>query len=191
MRDMDIGEVVRRSGVPASALRYYEEKGLIASQGRRGLRRQYPASVLDRLSMIALGRVAGFSLDEIGLMFGIPLRSSATYSAAGIRNMSPCVSMNGRFVPTAASRFCQLSDDRPRSGTFEVICAFAVAKVRSGSNITCNVLMGATDSEPALVPRNPILSMNLNCRTEYVRRLDPPYSLYLDGANQIFTKAKL
>lgn len=69
MREMDIAEVVRRSGVPASALRYYEEKGLIASQGRRGLRRQYPASVLDRLSMIALGRVAGFSLDEIGLMF--------------------------------------------------------------------------------------------------------------------------
>lgn len=69
MRDMDIGEVVRRSGVPASALRYYEEKGLIASRGRRGLRRQYPASVLDRLSMIALGRVAGFSLDEIGMMF--------------------------------------------------------------------------------------------------------------------------
>lgn len=48
MRDMDIGEVVRRSGVPASALRYYEENGLIASRGRRGLRRQYPASVLDR-----------------------------------------------------------------------------------------------------------------------------------------------
>lgn len=69
MRDMDIAEVVRRSGVPASASRYYEEKGLIASQGRRGLRRQYPASVLDSLSMIALGRVAGFSLDEIVLMF--------------------------------------------------------------------------------------------------------------------------
>ena len=37
---MDIAEVVRRSGVPASTLRYYEEKGLIRSVGRRGLRRQ-------------------------------------------------------------------------------------------------------------------------------------------------------
>jgi DNA-binding transcriptional MerR regulator len=69
MRDMDIAEVARRSGVPASALRYYEEKGLIASHGRRGLRRQYPAAVLDRLSLIALGQAAGFSLDEIGRMF--------------------------------------------------------------------------------------------------------------------------
>jgi DNA-binding transcriptional MerR regulator len=69
MREMDIGEVARRSGVPASALRFYEQKGLIATQGRRGLRRQYPETVLDRLSMIVLGRVAGFSLDEIGLMF--------------------------------------------------------------------------------------------------------------------------
>jgi MerR family regulatory protein len=36
---MDIREVARRSGVPASTLRFYEEKGLIASNGRRGLRR--------------------------------------------------------------------------------------------------------------------------------------------------------
>ncbi|WP_260440806.1 MerR family DNA-binding transcriptional regulator, partial [Pseudomonas aeruginosa] len=39
MRQLDIGEVARRSGVPASTLRYYEEKGLIASSGRHGLRR--------------------------------------------------------------------------------------------------------------------------------------------------------
>lgn len=69
MRDMDIADVSRQSGVPASTLRFYEDKGLIASHGRRGLRRQYAAAVLDRLSLIALGRAAGFSLDEIGLMF--------------------------------------------------------------------------------------------------------------------------
>ena len=38
MRDLDIGEVGRRAGVPPSTLRYYEEKGLIRSVGRRGLR---------------------------------------------------------------------------------------------------------------------------------------------------------
>jgi DNA-binding transcriptional MerR regulator len=69
MRDLDIGEVAKRSGVPASALRFYEQKGLIASVGRRGLRRLFEVSVLERLGMIALGRAAGFSLDEIGLMF--------------------------------------------------------------------------------------------------------------------------
>nr|WP_211242970.1 helix-turn-helix domain-containing protein [Sinimarinibacterium sp. CAU 1509] len=66
---MDIAEVAKQSGVPASTLRFYEDKGLIASHGRHGLRRQYPESVLDRLSLIALGRAAGFALDEIGLMF--------------------------------------------------------------------------------------------------------------------------
>ncbi|PTL82684.1 helix-turn-helix domain-containing protein [Vitiosangium sp. GDMCC 1.1324] len=69
MRDLDITEVAQRSGVPASTLRFYEEKGLIASTGRRGLRRLFDPGVLERLAMIALGRAAGFSLDEIALMF--------------------------------------------------------------------------------------------------------------------------
>lgn len=65
MRNLDIAEVAQRSGIPASALRYYEEKGLIASIGRRGLRRLFDPGVIDRLALIALGRAAGFSLDEI------------------------------------------------------------------------------------------------------------------------------
>jgi DNA-binding transcriptional MerR regulator len=69
MKDLDIGEVSQRSGVPASTLRFYEEKGLIASVGRRGLRRQFDAGVLERLALIALGRAADFSLEEIALMF--------------------------------------------------------------------------------------------------------------------------
>lgn len=66
---MDIAEVARRSGVAASTLRFYEEKGLIASIGRRGLRRLFSPGVLERLALIALGRSAGFSLAEIALMF--------------------------------------------------------------------------------------------------------------------------
>jgi DNA-binding transcriptional MerR regulator len=66
---MDIAEVAQRSGVPASALRFYEEKGLITSIGRRGLRRLFDPNVLERLALIALGRAAGFSLDEIAQMF--------------------------------------------------------------------------------------------------------------------------
>jgi len=69
MKDLDIAKVAQRSGVPASTLRYYEEKGLIASIGRRGLRRVFDPGVLERLALIALGRTAGFSLDEIALMF--------------------------------------------------------------------------------------------------------------------------
>jgi DNA-binding transcriptional MerR regulator len=69
VKDLDITEVAKRSGIPASALRFYEEKKLIASIGRRGLRRLFDPGVLDRLALIALGRAAGFSLDEVARMF--------------------------------------------------------------------------------------------------------------------------
>jgi len=66
---MDISEVARRSGVPASTLRYYETKGLIASLAAPGARRKFAPAVLDQLALIALGQVAGLSLDEIRSMF--------------------------------------------------------------------------------------------------------------------------
>ena len=66
---MDIAEVARRAGIAASTLRFYEEKGLIASIGRQGLRRRFDPGVLDQLALIALGQAAGFSLHEIGSMF--------------------------------------------------------------------------------------------------------------------------
>lgn len=65
---MDISDVVKASGLPASTLRYYEEKGLISSTGRKGLRRTFSANVLQQLALISLGRGAGLSLDEIGAM---------------------------------------------------------------------------------------------------------------------------
>lgn len=66
---MDIAEVAQRSGIAASTLRYYEQKGLIASTGRRGLRRVFGPDVLERLALISLGQTAGFTLDEIARMF--------------------------------------------------------------------------------------------------------------------------
>ncbi len=66
---MDIAEVAKASGLPASTLRFYEEKGLIQSTGRNGLRRLFSANVIERLALISLGRSAGFSLDEISEMF--------------------------------------------------------------------------------------------------------------------------
>ena len=69
MRDLDIGAVARQAGVSVATLRFYESRGLIASNGRQGLRRQFPESVLERLALVALGRAAGFTLEEIGAMF--------------------------------------------------------------------------------------------------------------------------
>ncbi|GLO12529.1 hypothetical protein PPUJ20028_11100 [Pseudomonas putida] len=65
---MDIADVAKRTGVPASTLRYYEKKGLLKSLAGRGQRRQFAADVADRLALIALGQAAGFSLDEVGAM---------------------------------------------------------------------------------------------------------------------------
>jgi DNA-binding transcriptional MerR regulator len=67
--NLDIGDVARRSGLTVPTLRFYEEKGLIRSIGRRGLRRLFDGGVLDRLALISLGRAAGFTLEEIGGMF--------------------------------------------------------------------------------------------------------------------------
>jgi DNA-binding transcriptional MerR regulator len=69
MKYLDIAEVARHSGMKASALRFYEEKRLIASVGRHGLRRLFDRDVIEKLSLIALGRTAGFSLEEIAAMF--------------------------------------------------------------------------------------------------------------------------
>ena len=66
---MDISEVSKVSGLPASTLRFYEEKGLIQSIGRSGLRRTFNDKVIERLALISLGRSVDFSLDEIGEMF--------------------------------------------------------------------------------------------------------------------------
>jgi DNA-binding transcriptional MerR regulator len=105
--------------VPASTLRYYDEKGLIRAIGRRGLRRLFDASVLDRLAVIALGRSAGFSLAEIGRMFSPDgrLRISRTALAAkagdldatirkltalrdGLRHASACPARDHLECPT-------------------------------------------------------------------------------------------
>lgn len=67
---MDISQVAKQSGVPASTLRFYEKKCLIRSVGRHDIRRVFSEDILERLAWIALGRVAGFSLDEITGILG-------------------------------------------------------------------------------------------------------------------------
>ena len=81
---MDISEVARRSGVAASALRYYERKGLIRSLESAGARRRFSPAGLDQRALLALGQAAGFSLDEIRVMFtpeGAPNIDRAMLSA--------------------------------------------------------------------------------------------------------------
>lgn len=67
---LDITELSRRTGLPASTLRYYEEIGLIRSSGRRGLKRVFEEEVSTRLALVSLGRTAGFSLSDIRGLIG-------------------------------------------------------------------------------------------------------------------------
>jgi MerR family redox-sensitive transcriptional activator SoxR len=63
---LTIGEVSRRSGVAASALRFYEERGLIASERAGSGHRRYPRPVLRRIAFVVFAQRVGLTLDEIG-----------------------------------------------------------------------------------------------------------------------------
>ncbi|HET9129069.1 MAG TPA: redox-sensitive transcriptional activator SoxR [Propionibacteriaceae bacterium] len=64
-RHLSIGEVAERTGVPHSALRYYESAGLVSAERTDGGQRRYPRSVLRRLAFIRVAQRVGLSLEEI------------------------------------------------------------------------------------------------------------------------------
>jgi MerR family redox-sensitive transcriptional activator SoxR len=65
---MTIGEVARRAGLNASAIRWYEAAGLLPTPRRVSGQRRYEESVLDLLALIRFTREAGFSIEEIRLL---------------------------------------------------------------------------------------------------------------------------
>ena len=66
---LTIGEVARQAGIAATTLRYYEQIGLVPAPARQGGQRRYDSSVLARLEVIRLCKLAGFALEEIQLLF--------------------------------------------------------------------------------------------------------------------------
>ncbi|WP_253772110.1 redox-sensitive transcriptional activator SoxR [Goodfellowiella coeruleoviolacea] len=62
---LTIGQVVERSGVPHTALRFYEERGLISSERTSGNQRRYSRAVLRRLAFIRAAQRVGLSLEDI------------------------------------------------------------------------------------------------------------------------------
>jgi MerR family redox-sensitive transcriptional activator SoxR len=63
-----IGELSRQTGLAASALRYYEELGLLVAPGRSGGKRVYGEQALDRIAFIQFARACGFRLEEIAVL---------------------------------------------------------------------------------------------------------------------------
>lgn len=67
MSPITIGEVARRSGLAASALRFYEQRGLITSSRTGAGHRRFPRDVLRRVAFIVYAQRVGLTLDEIGV----------------------------------------------------------------------------------------------------------------------------
>ena len=65
MEELSIGQVARRAGIAASAIRYYESEGLIPRPARRNGRRVYGAQILAELALIELAKRGGFTIAEI------------------------------------------------------------------------------------------------------------------------------
>jgi MerR family redox-sensitive transcriptional activator SoxR len=69
LKGVNIGEVARRSGFSASAIRFYERAGVLAKPPRIGGRRYYDACVLDRLAVLARAKACGFNLADTRRLF--------------------------------------------------------------------------------------------------------------------------
>jgi MerR family redox-sensitive transcriptional activator SoxR len=86
---LTIGEVAKRSGVAASALRFYEERGLISSERAGSGHRRYPRPVLRRIAFIVFAQRVGLSLEEIAAELdklpaqGVPRRRDWSRLSAG------------------------------------------------------------------------------------------------------------
>ena len=78
-RELSIGEVAARSGVAPSAIRFYEDQGLVAASRTSGNQRRYDRSVLRRLAVIQAGRAAGIPLERIrAALDGLPAGRTPT-----------------------------------------------------------------------------------------------------------------
>jgi MerR family redox-sensitive transcriptional activator SoxR len=87
--DMSIGEIAQRTGMRASAIRYYERIGLLPRAPRAGGQRRYEHAALHSLSAIRLAQRAGFSLEEIQDLFDAErLPGGAGYRALVERKLS-------------------------------------------------------------------------------------------------------
>jgi len=69
MKPLSIGEVARRTGIRTSALRYYEEAGILPTAARVGGRRRYDADIIHRIDVLRFAQQAGFTLEEIKTLF--------------------------------------------------------------------------------------------------------------------------
>ena len=104
MKTYSIGEIAKRTGIRTSALRYYEEAGILPTPARTNGRRFYDADAIRRVDVLRFAQQAGFSLEEIKTLFhgfGIetPLSTRCTTTPCGATSTTSA-------SPGACSRRC-------------------------------------------------------------------------------------
>lgn len=109
---LTIGEVARRSGVAASALRYYESLGLIASERAGSGHRRYPRAALRRIAFIVFAQRIGLSLDEIS-------EELARLPGDGVPTRADWAVLSADWVAMVDERIAEL--ERLRAGLTECI----------------------------------------------------------------------
>jgi MerR family redox-sensitive transcriptional activator SoxR len=97
---MKIGELARRAGLQASAIRYYEKLGLLSPPHRTGGQRRYPPDALDRVLLIRFAGEMGFSLAEIKLFL------------SGLRDNAP---VGPHWKKFATKKLVEVEDNIARS----------------------------------------------------------------------------
>lgn len=134
VRTITIGEVARRSGVAASALRYYEERGLIASERPGAGHRRFPRHILRRIAFIVFAQRVGLTLEEVAAELA-KLPEGRTPTAADWRRLS------ANWTRRVDARIAEL--ERLKSGLTECIgcgclslerCRLANPADRAGRN---------------------------------------------------------
>lgn len=100
--ELGIGEVARRVGVRPSAVRYYETRGLIVPEGRKGGKRVYGQEAVERMALITFAKELGFSLDEIRTL---------------LSGFAPDTPAGARWAKLAAKKLAELDDEVQRIET--------------------------------------------------------------------------
>jgi len=109
---MTIGQVARRSGLATSALRFYEEKGLIRSERNEAGHRRFPRAVIRRVAFIVFAQKVGLTLDEIATELG-------KLPSAEVPNRKDWAKLSARWTRRIDDRIAELR--RLRTGLTQCI----------------------------------------------------------------------
>jgi len=106
---MTIGEIAKKTGLRASAIRFYESAGLLPKPFRSFGRRRYDSAILDRIAVLERAKACGFTLTEIAILFNDQGRHSITWRRLADKKIAELDTAMERiaFMKDLLGRNCQ------------------------------------------------------------------------------------